>query len=79
MVLIRIDPQPNLYLEVAIGRVGPGKQWTGPKLAQFFRAKILTVQLALKIGPVRPNCLFKAKKIPTGRAGPNLARFFSGQ
>ena len=72
-----------------VGRAGPGQQWAGPKLARFFRAKILTAQLALKTGPVWPNSLFKAKKIRGGRAGPghtgpyragpNLARFFSSQ
>ena len=70
---------------------GPGQNRAGPKLARFFRAKILTAQPALKIGPVGPNRHFKAKKNPGGpgragpyragpyRAGPNLARFFSGQ
>ena len=41
---------------------GPGQNRVGPKLARFFRAKILTVQLVLKTGPVEPNSLFKAKK-----------------
>ena len=40
---------------------GPGQNRARPKLARFFRAKILTAQLALKTGPVGPNCLFKAK------------------
>ena len=47
---------------------GPGQNRAGPKLAQFFRAKILIAQPALKTGPVGPNCLFKAKKIRTGWA-----------
>ena len=73
-----------IYIEVAIGRGGPGQNWAGPKLARFFRAKILTTQPVLKTGPIGPNSLFKAKKIRAGwagpyRAGPNLARFFSGQ
>ena len=65
---------------------GPGQNWPEPKLARFFRAKILTAQPALKTGPVGPNSLFKAKKNSGGpgrvgpyRAGPNLTRFFSGQ
>ena len=49
---------------------GPGQNRAGPKLARFFRANILTAQPALKTGPVGPNCLFKAKKIRAGRAGP---------
>ena len=58
---------------------GPGQNRAGPKLARFFRAKILTAQPALKTGPVEPNSLFKAKKVWAGRAGPNLARYFSSQ
>ena len=79
-----MGPSRRDQLEVVIGRAGPG--WAGstvgrPKLARFFRAKILTAQPALKIGAVRPNCLFKEKQNSgrPGRAGPNLARFFSGQ
>ena len=49
---------------------GPGQNRAGPKLARFFRAKILTVQPALKTGPVWPNNLFKAKKIRADRARP---------
>ena len=41
---------------------GPGQNRAGPKLARFFRAKILIAQPTLKIGPVEPNSLFKAKK-----------------
>ena len=55
----------------------PGKNRVGPKLAQFFQAKILTAQPALKTGPVGPNSLLKAKKNSGGpgrampyRAGP---------
>ena len=48
---------------------GPGQNRAGPKLARFFRAKILTAQPALKTGLVGPNSLFKAKK-KFGRAGP---------
>ena len=70
---------------------GPGQNQAGPKLAVFFRARILTAQPALKTGPVGPNSHFKAKKNSAGpgragpyragpyRAGLNLARFFSGQ
>ena len=68
---------------------GPGQNRAGPKLARFFRAKLLTVQPALKTGLGGPNTLFKAKKNRAGRAepyragpyraGPNLARFFSDQ
>ena len=49
---------------------GPGQNRAGPKHAQFFRVKILTTQPALKIWPVGPNSILKAKKIRTGRAGP---------
>ena len=41
---------------------GSGQNRVGPKLARFFRAKILTAQPALKTGPVGPNSLFKAIK-----------------
>ena len=50
---------------------GQGQNRVGPKLVRFFRAKILTAQPALKTGPVGLNSLFKAKKIPAGRAGPS--------
>ena len=77
-------------VEVAIGRAGSGwvgltvgwaKTRRGQNWPGFFGAKILTAQPALKTGPVGPNSLFKAKKNPAGpgRAGPNLAQFFSGQ
>ena len=63
--------------------IGPGQNRVGPKLARFFRSKILTAQPALKTWPVGPNNLFKAKKNSGGpgrawsyRAGPNLALFF---
>ena len=74
-------------VEVAIGRtdlgwvgsiVGRIKNQAGPKLARIFHAKILTIQLALKIGLVGPNNIFKAKK-KIGRIGLNLARFFLDQ
>ena len=54
---------------------GPGQNRAGPKLARFFRAKILIAQPALKTGPVGPNSLFKAKKNSggPGRAGPYRA------
>ena len=58
-------------IEVAIGRAGPGQQWAGPKLARFFRAKILTAQPVLKTGPVGSNSLFKVKKFEL--AGPGRA------
>ena len=41
---------------------GSRQNRAGLKLAQFFRAKILTAQPALKTGPVGLNSLFKAKK-----------------
>ena len=50
---------------------GLGQNRAGPKLARFFRAKILTAQPALKTGPIGPNSLFKAKKkIQAGWVGP---------
>ena len=55
-------PALLLDVEVAIGRGGAGQQWAGPKLARFFRAKILTAQPTLKTGSVGSNSLFKAKK-----------------
>ena len=66
---------------VGLGRAnsGPSQNRAGPKLARFFRTKILTAQPVLKTVPIGLNSLFKAKKIRPGRAGPNLARFFSGQ
>ena len=42
---------------------GLGQNRAGPKLARFFRAKILVAQPVLKIGLVKPNSLLKAKKI----------------
>ena len=55
---------------------GPGQNRAGPKLARFFRAKILTAQPALKTGPVGPNSLFKVKKNSggPGPTGPYRAR-----
>ena len=63
---------------------GLGQNRAGSKLARFFLAKILVTQPTLKTGLVGPNSLLKAKKFRSGRvgpywAGPNLARFFSGQ
>ena len=67
---------------MAIGRAGPGRansgqgqNLAGPKLAGFFRAKILTVQPVLKTGLVGPNSIFKAKKNSDGpgRAIPGRA------
>ena len=52
---------------------GPGQNRAGPKLARFFRAKILIAQPALKTGPVGPNSHFKEKKIRAGRAIPGWA------
>ena len=71
------DYRDRLVLEVAIRQAGSGQQWArpkraGPKLARFFRAKILTTQPALKTGPVEPNSLFKAKK---NSGGPCRAKF----
>ena len=56
---------------------GPDQNRAGPKLARFFRAKILTAQPALKTGSVGPNSLFKAKKNSggQGRAIPGRAKF----
>ena len=69
--------------EGVTGRAGnrAGQRWAGPKLAKFFRAKILVAQLALKIGLVESNSLLKAKKIRAEAywARPNLAQFFSSQ
>ena len=45
-----------------MGRGGNRAGRAGPKLTWFLRAKILTVQPVLKIGPVGPNSFFKAKK-----------------
>ena len=50
-------------------RAGNRADWAGPKLARFFRVKLLVAQPALKTGLVGPNSLLKAKKIRTGRAG----------
>ena len=60
-----------------VGRAnnGPGQNRADPKLARFFRAKILTAQPALKIGPVGPNSFFKAKK-NSGGPGQILPDFF---
>ena len=70
---------------------GPSQNRAESKLARFFRAKILTAQPVLKTGSVGLNSLFKTKKNSGGRgqawpyraepyrAGPNLARFISGQ
>ena len=54
---------------------GPGQNRAEPKLARFFRAKILTAQPAIKTRPVGPNSLFKAKKNSggPGRAIPGWA------
>ena len=61
------------------GRAESGQQWAGPKLARFFRAKILTAQPALKTGPIWPNSLFKEKKkfglAGLGRVIPGRAKF----
>ena len=56
---------------------GSGQNWAGPKLARFFRAKILTAQPALKTGSSGPNSIFKAKKNSggPGRAIPGWAKF----
>ena len=64
-----------------VGQVGPGQQWIGPKLTQFFRAKILAAQPVLKTRLVGPNSLLKAKKIRASRAILDRAKFgliFSG-
>ena len=54
--------------------LGQANSWLGqnrvePKLARFFRAKILVAQPALKTGLVGLNSLLKAKNILVGRAG----------
>ena len=48
---------------LGLANSGSGQNRAGPKLARFFRAKILTVQPSLQIGLVEPNSLLKAKKI----------------
>ena len=68
-LLIRIiDRGGNRAGQVGLGRgnSGPGQNRAGPKLAQFFKAQILTAQPALKTGLVWPNSLFKAKKNSAG-------------
>ena len=80
-------PALLLDVEVAIGRGGAGRansgsgqNRAGPKLARFFRAKILTAQPTLKTGSVGPNSLFKAKKNSGGpghtEPGQNWPCFF---
>ena len=61
--------------QAGLGRAnsGLGQNRARPKLAQFFRAKILIAQPALKIGLVWPNSLLKEKKIRAdwvGNIGP---------
>ena len=51
------------------GRAGPTMGQVGPKLARFFRVKLLVAQPVLKTGLVGPNSLLKAKKFWAGRAG----------
>ena len=60
----------NWVGQAGLGRAnsGLGQNRVGPKLAWFFRAKILVAQPALKTGLVGPNSLLKAKKIRAGRA-----------
>ena len=68
---------------------GLGQNRVEPKLARFFRAKILVIHPTLKTGLIESNSLLKAKKKKIYRAGravsgpywaePNLAQFFSGQ
>ena len=65
---------------VGLGRAntGLGQNRVGPKLAQFFRAKILVIHPTLKTGLIEPNSLLKAKKkkkISSGssRVGPYRA------
>ena len=78
--IIRAGNRPGRAgLGRANGGLGQNRAW--PKLARFFRAKILTAQPALKTGLVGPNSLLKAKKIRAGQAEPywagsNLAHFF---
>ena len=52
-------------LIVGRAKTGPGQNWL-----DFFWAKILTVQSALKTGSIGPNSLLKAKKIREGRVWP---------
>ena len=61
--------------ELGRANSGPGQNRAGPKLARFFRAKILTAQPTLKTGLVGPNSLFKAKRNSggPGRAIPGRA------
>ena len=63
---------------------GLGQQWAGPKpsrakIGLVFSGQNFSSLARPKTGLVRLNSLLKAKKIRAGRAGPNLARFFSGQ
>ena len=55
-----------------MGRVNSrlGQNRAGPKLARFFRAKILTTQPALKTGLIGPNSLLKVKKNRSDRVNP---------
>ena len=55
------------------GRANSGLR-AEPKLARFFRAKILITQPVLKTGLVRPNSLLKAKKIRADRVGSGHTR-----
>ena len=66
---------------VGLGRAnsGPGQNRAGPKLARFFRVKILTAQPALKTGPVGPNSYFKAKKNSGGPGHTGLGHTGPGQ
>ena len=60
----------NRASRAGLGRAnsGLGQNRARPKLAWFFRAKILVAQPALKTGLVGPNSLLKVKKIRADRA-----------
>ena len=65
--------------ELGRANSGPGQNRARPKLARFFRAKILTSQPALKTGPVEPNSLFKVKKNSGGPGHIGLGHTEPGQ
>ena len=64
----------NRVGRAGLGRAnsGLGQNRAGPKLARFFRVKILTAQPVLKTGPVGANSLFKVKK---NSGGPGRVKF----
>ena len=61
-VLDRAGNQTN-RAGLGLANSGLGQNRAGPKLARFFRVKILIAQPSLQIRLVEPNSLLKAKKI----------------